>query len=38
MTLLEAVQANLLSPAILFFMLGVIGALVKTDLKFPEPL
>ncbi len=38
MTLLEAVQNNLLSPAVLFFMLGVIAALVKTDLKFPEPL
>jgi hypothetical protein len=38
MTLLEAVQDNLLSPAVLFFLLGVIAALVKTELKFPEPL
>jgi uncharacterized protein len=38
MTLLEAVQNNLLSPAVLFFLLGVTAALVKTDLKFPEPL
>jgi hypothetical protein len=38
MTLLEAVQNNLLSPAVLFFLLGVVAALVKTDLKFPEPL
>lgn len=38
MTLLEAVQNNLLSPAVLFFLLGAVGALVKTDLKFPEPL
>jgi len=38
MTLLEAVQNNLFSPAVLFFLLGVVAALVKTDLKFPEPL
>lgn len=38
MTLLEAVQNNLLSPAVLFFLLGVVAALVRTDLKFPEPL
>ncbi|MDI1248040.1 MAG: sodium-dependent bicarbonate transport family permease [Lacunisphaera sp.] len=38
MTLLDAVQANLLSPAVLFFVLGVFAALVRSDLKFPEPL
>ena len=38
MSLLDAIQANLLSPAVLFFTLGVIAALVRTDLKFPEPL
>lgn len=38
MTLLDAVQANLLSPAVLFFALGVFAALVKSDLRFPEPL
>lgn len=38
MTLLDAVQANLLSPAVLFFVLGVVAALVRSDLKFPEPL
>lgn len=38
MTLLEAIQANLLSPAVLFFVLGLIAALVRTDLRFPEPL
>lgn len=38
MTLLEAIQANLLSPAILFFALGIFAALVRSDLKFPEPL
>jgi uncharacterized protein len=38
MEILDAVRANLLSPAVLFFALGVIAALVKSDLKFPEPL
>jgi uncharacterized protein len=38
MTLLDAVQANLLSPAVLFFVLGVFAAVVRSDLKFPEPL
>ena len=38
MTLLDAVQANLLSPAVLFFVLGVVAALVRSDLRFPEPL
>jgi hypothetical protein len=36
--MLEAIQANLLSPAVLFFALGLIAALTKSDLKFPEPL
>ena len=35
---LHAIQANLLSPAVLFFALGLIAALTKSDLKFPEPL
>ena len=38
MDLFSAIQANLLSPAVLFFVLGVIAALAKSDLKFPEPL
>ena len=38
MSILDAVQANLLSPAVLFFALGLIAALTKSDLKFPEPL
>ncbi len=38
MEIVEAIQANLLSPAVLFFVLGVIAALTKSDLKFPEPL
>lgn len=37
MDLLTALQANLLSPAVLFFLLGVIAALSRSDLKFPEP-
>lgn len=36
MSILEAIQANLLSPAVLFFALGLIAALTKSDLKFPE--
>ena len=37
-TLLDALQANLLTPPILFFALGIIAALVRSNLKFPEPL
>jgi hypothetical protein len=37
-SILDAIQANLLSPAVLFFALGLIAALTKSDLKFPEPL
>lgn len=36
--LLPALAANLLSPAVLFFVLGVVATLVRSDLKFPEPL
>jgi len=38
MEIFDAIRANLLSPAVLFFALGLIAALVKSDLKFPEPL
>lgn len=38
MEMLDAIQANLLSPAVLFFALGIFAALSKSDLKFPEPL
>ena len=38
MDFLDAIRANLLSPAVLFFALGLIAALTKSDLKFPEPL
>jgi len=38
MEILDAIRANLLSPAVLFFALGLLAALAKSDLKFPEPL
>lgn len=38
MDFLDAIRANLLNPAVLFFLLGVTAALVKSDLKFPEAL
>ena len=38
MDLLTAIQSNLLSPAILFFVLGIFAAVSKSDLKFPEAL
>lgn len=38
MDILDAIRANLLSPAVLFFALGVLGALTRSDLKFPEAL
>lgn len=38
MEILDAIQANLLSPAVLFFVLGLIAAITRSDLKFPEPL
>lgn len=31
-------QANLLSPMVLAFALGIVAVLVKSDLKFPEPI
>lgn len=36
--LTQAMQTNLLSPAVLFFLLGVVATLSKSDLRFPEPL
>ena len=38
MDILTAIQSNLLSPAVLFFVLGVFAAVSKSDLKFPEAL
>ena len=35
---LDALAANLLSPAVLFFALGLAAALLRCNLKFPEPL
>ena len=34
----HALSANLLSPAVLFFALGLTATFVKSDLKFPEAL
>jgi hypothetical protein len=34
----HALSANLLSPAVLFFALGIAAALLRIDLKFPEAL
>ncbi len=36
--MLDALHANLVSPAVLFFVLGLVAAIAKSDLKFPEPL
>ena len=38
MEIFDAIRPNLLSPAVLFFVLGVFAVLVKSDLRFPEPL
>ena len=34
----QAIQANLLSPAVWFLALGLFAAVSKSDLKFPESL
>jgi hypothetical protein len=34
--LLQAIQTNVLSPAVLFFALGILAAVCKSDLKFPD--
>ena len=36
--ILHALAANLLTPAVLFFALGLVAALLRSDLKFPEAL
>lgn len=38
MDLFTSIQSNLLSPAVLFFCLGIFAALTRSDLKFPEAL
>lgn len=37
-TFAEALQLNLVTPGILFFVLGLVAAVLKSDLKFPEPI
>jgi hypothetical protein len=36
MEILQLIQANLLTPIILFFLFGIIAARIKSDLKIPE--
>ncbi|KER06940.1 permease protein [Marine Group I thaumarchaeote SCGC AAA799-E16] len=36
MEILELIQANLLTPIILFFLFGIIAARIKSDLRIPE--
>jgi len=36
MEILELVQANLLTPVVLFFIFGVVAARIKSDLKMPD--
>lgn len=36
--LLTGLQANLLSPPVVFFVLGALAAVVRSDLRFPEAL
>ncbi len=36
MDILQLIQANLLTPIILFFLFGIIAARIKSDLKIPE--
>jgi hypothetical protein len=35
---MEIVLQNIVSPAVLFFVLGIVAAAVKSDLKFPQAL
>lgn len=36
MEIIELIQANILTPVVLFFILGMIAARIKSDLKIPE--
>ena len=36
MEILELIQANILTPVVLFFFLGIIAARIKSDLKMPD--
>lgn len=37
MTLTELALQNLISPMVLFFIVGLLAALAKSDLTVPEP-
>lgn len=37
MNIIDTVSANLLSPAVLCFVLGAIATALRSDLRFPEP-
>jgi hypothetical protein len=36
MDILELVQANILTPVVLFFLFGIVAARIKSDLRIPE--
>ncbi|MEX2192212.1 MAG: sodium-dependent bicarbonate transport family permease [Nitrosarchaeum sp.] len=36
MEILELVQANILTPVVLFFIFGIVAARIKSDLKMPD--
>ncbi len=36
MGIIELIQSNLLTPIVLFFILGIVAARIKSDLKIPE--
>ncbi|HEU4604800.1 MAG TPA: sodium-dependent bicarbonate transport family permease, partial [Nitrososphaera sp.] len=36
MDFLAIIQANLLTPIVLFFILGILAARIKSDLKIPD--
>jgi hypothetical protein len=36
MDILELIQANILTPVVLFFILGIVAARIKSDLKMPD--
>ena len=38
MELISSIAGSLATPAVLFFVLGVLATAAKTDLRFPEPL
>jgi len=36
MDIFAVIQANLLTPIVLFFILGIIAARIKSDLRIPD--